>query len=69
MSIRGAVGPAAGAVSLLDFSPSLRERGVGELYRCPSCVGTIAKGTMGCKLCPHSRDIHTQGSGDTEAAC
>lgn len=29
---------------LLNLALSLRERGVGEFYRCPSCVGTIARG-------------------------
>lgn len=64
-----AVGPVAGGVSLMDFALRLRKSGVRELYRCPSSVGTIARGTIGGNLCPHSRDTHTQSSGNTGTAC
>lgn len=67
-TVRGAVGTAAGGVPLLVSALRLRERRVRELYRCPSSVGTIARGTKGGKLCAHSRDIHTQSSGDTGTA-
>lgn len=68
-TVRGAVGPVAGGVSLMNSALRLRESGVRELYRCPSSVGTIARGTMGGKFHPHSRDTHTQSSGNTGAAC
>lgn len=68
-TVRGAVSPVAGGVSLLDFALRLRKSGVRELYRCPSSVGTVVRGTMGGKLCPHSRDTHTQSSGNTGVAC
>lgn len=68
-TVRGAVGPVAGGVSLTDSALRLRKSEVRELYRCPSSAGTIARGTMGGKLHPHSRDTHTQSSGNTGAVC
>lgn len=62
-TVRGAVSPVAGGVSLLDFALRLRKSGVRELYRCPSSVGTVVRGQWVASSVPTAETLTPRAQG------